>query len=1203
MPARAARNSIGAIGLSVIAIAALVLVALLSSVASAAPAPKTIWKGCLSGSGVGQCHIPRGIATDPTTGHLYVADQANRRIDELTAWGEFVKAWGWGVLDGSEELQTCTTATGCQGGLTGSGAGEFGAFGPQGVALDSAGNLYVVDFSNHRVEKFDPTTGTSGEEAELLLSFGGEGSGNGQFGWSVEFSSYIDVGPGDVVYVGDKERVQRFDTSGNYLSSIPLPGERVQALTVDQIGKLYVAFFKGFEQGGKENVLKLDPTLPNPVGEPLCAAKVKDPRALATDPDDNLYVIDGVQLGPVEVQIRKFTPDCKEVTDSQFPFADGFEESTGIATNVVTAAGDVALYIANALNANSYVRAYFPPPDKWAPPAVPPAIEDQFTTSADTDSAVVRARINPRFWADASYYVEYGTGKCSEGGCQTQPLPPGTPLGGGIVSESIPTAGVFLSGLAPATTYHYRFVTQSSGGGPAFGPEETFTTFPLVSLPANPCANTALRSGPAAKLPECRAYEMVSPLDKNNGGIETFERSYISGLGKRGPARLDQAIPTGEAITYSAARAFAGAESAPWSSQYVSERDPSTGWSTRSINPPRSNVVLNRETNTEIPFKAFGEDLCSAWVFQETDLALTPGAPVGVPSLYRRRNCGEESYEALTSVQPPGFTPGDPSSLYFPEIQGFSADGSHSVMRANAPLTEDASANQTFQLYETSEGSGESAELRLLSVLPSGEAAGVHSSLGTAAGENGEFRSDSVHNAISKDGSRIFWTASTAAGNKQPVPFGRGLQPGKLYVRANPLSPQSESGECDEAGRACTLAIAGAESEFWTANPSGSLVIYQNAGKLFEAKIEDEEGTLSAKSTLIAEGVDGVMGWSEDATKLYLVSSKDLASGAVEGKPNLYLYEKGAGFELVGTLSPLDASHFDYPSLDNVKPAFRLSRASADGLHAVFSSHASLTGFDNTDAVSGEPDAEVFAYDADAGGGESELRCVSCNPSEARPAGRELGREVGIKDPFWAAAQIPRWESQQYASRILAPDGSRLFFESFDALLPSDTNGAKDVYEWERAESQSQCEKIGSPLYVKNAGGCLSLISTGESPEDSEFIDASADGRDVFLTTDESLVSEDPGLVDLYDARIGGGFPPKPQVAPCQGEACQSPAAPPTDRTPASAAFHGAGDKAKPRGCPAGSRKVRRGGKARCVKAKKKQRKHKRHNEQGRTHR
>jgi DNA-binding beta-propeller fold protein YncE len=1212
---RAAAKTLRAVAISALAALALVIV---PSVATAAPAPKTLWQSCPTGSDAGQCQFPRGIAADPITGHLYVADQEGRRIVELTAWGEFVKAWGWGVLDGSPELQTCATATGCVKGLTGSGPGEFGGFGPQGIALDSAGNVYVEDFSNDRVEKFDPTAGSLEEEADFLLAFGSEGTGNGQFSWEGIPSSFIDVGPEDIVYVGDQKRMQTFDTGGNYLGSISLSGEKAQALSVDSAGKLYLALFKDSVGGGhsKEEVLKLDPAKPDPFGEPMCTAKVPNAQALATDEDDNLYVVDGrkdfTSQGPVEMQIRKFDSGCKEVQDGQFPFADGFDRSTGIATNTVTTAGGIGLYVSDFFGAD-YVRAYYPPPDKWPPPLVAPTIEDQFATAVDTDSAIVKAKINPNFWADTSYSVEYGTEECSLGGCQGKPLPPGLQLGAGIVSEGVTTPPLVVSGLAPATTYHYRFIAQSGGGGPTVGPEETFTTFPAASLPSNPCPNASFREGAGARLPECRAYEMVSPIDKNNGGIEVLERNYLSGFGDRGPARLDQATPQGEAITYSATRAFAGALSAPWSSQYIAKRDSLKGWSTESINPPRGNVALNGEAITEIPFSAFSEDLCSAWVLQDTELTLTPGAPTEAPNTYRRRNCGGAPYELLTPVDPPGFSFEEaPNNYYYSEVQGATQGGTRSVLRANAPLTEDAASKEKFfQLYETSEGPspGESAELRLLSVLPNGEAAvGVHSSLGTAAGENGEFRSDSVHNAISQDGSRVFWTVNTVPGVKIPSPSGgKSLQSGNLYLRANPLAPQSESGQCDEVGKACTLAIAGPSAEFWTADQSGSLVIYQSGAKLFEAQIEEEGEELTSTSTLIAEGVDGVTGWSEDATKVYFVSSKALAPGAVEGRPNLYFHEKGQGFELLGTLSSLDVSHFDYPSLDNIRPGFRLSRVSADGLRAVFSSRAPLTGFDNTDAVSGEPDAEVFLYEADETGGEGEPRCVSCNSSEARPAGRELGREIGIKDPFWAAAQIPRWETQQYASRVLSANGNRLFFESFDALLPSDTNGAKDLYVWQRAGSQAQCEAKGSPLFVKDSGGCLSLISSGESPHDSEFIDASFDGRDVFFTTAQSLFSEDPGSVDLYDARIGGGFAPKPKVAPCQGEACQSPATAPDDRTPASASFHGASGKSKPRGCPKGKRRTRKAGKARCVKAKQqrteRQRKQKRNHEQRRNNR
>ena len=134
--------------------------------------PSTLWgeepRICPSGSAAGQCSIPRGVAADPRNGHVFVADQVNRRIVEFNALGQFIKAWGWGVDTGAGELQTCTQASTCQAGTTGSGTGEFGS--PQGVATDSAESVYVVDRglpSNARVQKFD-------RKGNFVLMFGGK---------------------------------------------------------------------------------------------------------------------------------------------------------------------------------------------------------------------------------------------------------------------------------------------------------------------------------------------------------------------------------------------------------------------------------------------------------------------------------------------------------------------------------------------------------------------------------------------------------------------------------------------------------------------------------------------------------------------------------------------------------------------------------------------------------------------------------------------------------------------------------------------------------------------------------------------------------------------------------------------------------------------------------------------------------------------
>jgi hypothetical protein len=112
------------------------------------------------------------------------------------------------------------------------------------------------------------------------------------------------------------------------------------------------------------------------------------------------------------------------------------------------------------------------------------------------------------------------------------------------------------------------------------------------------------------------------------------------------------------------------------------------------------------------------------------------------------------------------------------------------------------------------------------------------------------------------------------------------------------------------------------------------------------------------------------------------------------------------------------------------------------------------------------------------------------------------------------------------------------------------------------------------------------------------MLDASPTGDDVFFSTGQSLVKADPGLVDVYDARVDGGLPePPPPAAGCEGEACQGAYAPPAAPTPASSLFQGPGnvkEGAKKKTCK--KPKVERKGK--CV-TKKTHRRHKRHAKRG----
>ena len=247
------------------------------------------------------------------------------------------------------------------------------------------------------------------------------------------------------------------------------------------------------------------------------------------------------------------------------------------------------------------------------------------------------------------------------------------------------------------------------------------------------------------------------------------------------------------------------------------------------------------------------------------------------------------------------------------------------------------------------------------------------------------------------------------------------------------------------------------------------------------------------------------------------------------------------------------------------------ARVSADGETIAFMSRRSLTGYDQKDVATGEAAAEVYRYDASA----DALSCVSCNPTGARPISR---LQEGSGGRFaYVAALLPVWINALFAPRALSADGDRLFFESYDDLLPEDTNGKADVYQWE-APGKGDCE-ASDPAFVESSGGCLALISSGDGDQDASFVDASPDGEDVFFKTGSSLLPQDRALVDIYDARVGGGFPTPPLPPdPCEsGENCQPPVPAPRLSAPGSTApaRQPAGRQAVPQRKGFAERKVR----------------------------
>jgi hypothetical protein len=1072
--------------------------------------------------------------------------------------------------------------------LTAAGATKFGTagsfpFSPCGVTVDGAGNVYLGGGYDKKIYKFDPSAnppvnadntatfnldepicslaaGAGPTAGSLFVNFFNTFDGNSVLkldSASGALQSIADPGisrgvsvdpvSGHLYSMGASEVsngalddyvVREFDASGSsasLVSTTPVEagGAGITGLAVDG-PKLYLSVPSG---GGQMNPLFVyGPTVTVP----------DTTTGTATITGDTSVTVNGT-VNPDGVALEECAFEYGP-SDTYGQIAPCAESPAEIGTSQKTVHANLSSLDPEALyhfrliarNVNDTTRGSdqtFRTPGK-------PAIVGLWSKEVGYGEATLQARINPESSA-TTYRFEYGAD--SSYGNSTAQIAIGSDNTDHLVS-------LVLGGLDPGITYHYRLVAIN-GIGTSEAADHTFTTYPSALAVKTDCPNQVFRTGPSALLPDCRAFEMVSPVDKNGGDIKVLN---ITG---GAPSRLDQSAVDGGRFAYSSVASFAGATSSPWTSQYLATRHAGEGWSTQPISPPRQSKSLDDGINVkfDVQFKAFAPDLAAGWLVQDTDPALEPCAPENTINLYRRDNVSG-GYEALTTAKPPIKGP-----TYSPELQGVSADGTHTIFRADGKLTADASnakggsGGPIYQLYEHIQGEG-CGELRLVSVLPNGSASSFPASAGTPSGAPpAETRLNTVARAMSADGSRIFWSAVD------------GSLIGKLYVRVNGNE---------------TVQISDVLARFWTAASDGSVAIYSVGEDLFEFDV-DKALAGENGATHIAAGFKGVAGASEDASRLYFVSTEELNGEGEAGEPNLYLRRAGGATSLVATLFGSDATlpggdvegGFEYAGFNvgRPEPIANGVRVTPDGAHLAFASAGSPTGYDNKDAVDGLPDLEIYLYDIASG----KVACVSCNPSGARPAGRQFKEGDSIRR---VSAQMPPGENQTFAPRVLSDDGDSLFFESLEALLPRDTNGKADVYEWQRASSQAQCVEAGAELYVPASGGCLSLISTGQSPGDSEIADATPDGSNVFIRTASSLLPQDPGQIDVYDARVNGGMPQPPaQPAACEGEACQGPFSPPNDVTPASSTFHGAGNVKAPVSCKKGQVKK----KGRCVKQKK----------------
>lgn len=594
----------------------------------------------------------------------------------------------------------------------------------------------------------------------------------------------------------------------------------------------------------------------------------------------------------------------------------------------------------------------------------------------------------------------------------------------------------------------------------------------------------------ASALPDCRAYEQVSPTGDKDG------------LDAAGNAGFVQASGSGEKITSFSDAPFADTEGAAViSTTYLSSRSPAD-WSTSgllpAVPPGALESVLGLTGDLEraiVVVKDAG--VSNAYVYDST----THGYQI------LAENIGKEQ-------------------LYFVDA---TLGGSRILFETNERLPVSGGiqpVSNGSHLYEWDESKAVSERLNLVGVVPSvGERCGPSgpaceaSGSGSVAGPSGGSAGSFYHqNTISTDGSRAVFTD---------------LASGRVYIR----EPMVES----------TVQVSAGPAVWQAGTPDGAYVFYTEGNELYRY---DANSSAREQLTVGAERLSGTLGVSNDGTYAYFVASgaelttvpaEENSNGemAVKGAENLYEWHEDpethtSAITFIARLLSQDSSDWRNQNESTVASSGvdggeRSSRVTPSGGTILFSSMSPLTGYDNgsTCEQSARPCYELFRYEA----GTKRLGCVSCNPGKAEAkASAFLVAEDDVN--------VSPAKRDAFVTRNLSEDGDRVFFNTAESLAGG-TNGKTNVYEWEH-------EGTGSCLVGDGNGssGCVYLISTGQANGRSLFGDASADGRDVFFFTRQSLVGQDrDDNVDLYDARENGGIlaqNPQAPPEPCTAESCRS---------------------------------------------------------------
>ena len=636
--------------------------------------------------------------------------------------------------------------------------------------------------------------------------------------------------------------------------------------------------------------------------------------------------------------------------------------------------------------------------------------------------------------------------------------------------------------------------------------------------------------GPSARLPDCRAYELITPENLGRTQSLTFTQS------------ADRAIPSsdGEHLALASVVPFepdSHTSAGVGGTKAVFSRT-AEGWRMKSLVGEGMSADTLRASifSPDLSQVAFESEIALNG-HEEVPRTLEVG-PVGGPYVSLATAIGVESLEGLGANNGTSSVPALSDVVFESNDHTLLPPGPERKL-AEVTLPEEADLYEckvTASRCELVNVEGEGSHLKLINPC--------FATLGEGLG--------GTINAISADGSKVFFT-TRQSGEKCE-------EPGRLYMRVDGREtvevsafqgvPESRRHEVIYYG-----ATANGSVVFFATATALTMNAPANGNKLY---VYDTEAPVGRRLTLITSEFTG----SREPTSRHFVSSEDGSVVYVEAGNSAFVrWEKVAGTSTWRSTFVAQAS--ETPTEEEP------SQTTPDGEFFLFAAGGSDIGdLEEREGVKGEPRGagvpghghnELYRYD----NATRSVMCVSCGESVVPEKGTTLEplKEYSLLEPYDRTPTLIE----------MSEDGRRVFFQTSAQLVAQDTNvdtsreeesagdlgQAADVYEWEADGTE---EEPG--VFCGVANGCTHLITAGEDVGPSIFLGASRDGRNLFFATAAQLAPQaTPEFTNIYDARVDGGFPPPPPVPECL--ACQGVGSPPPlFNTPASVAFAGAGNQA-----------------------------------------